>query len=53
MASDRLRALPPRSPDAVTTLVDTNVLLDILTDDLKWADWSGSALAEARDAGNW
>lgn len=32
--------------------VDTNVLLDILTDDPTWADWSGSALAEARDAGN-
>ncbi|MGC4749741.1 type II toxin-antitoxin system VapC family toxin [Micromonospora sp. DT201] len=52
MASDRLRALPPRPPDATTTLVDTNVLLDILTDDPKWADWSGTALAEARDAGN-
>ncbi|MEV1073138.1 type II toxin-antitoxin system VapC family toxin [Micromonospora parva] len=52
MASDRLRALPARSPDAVTTLVDTNVLLDIFTDDPKWADWSAYALAEARDAGN-
>ncbi|QLD28492.1 type II toxin-antitoxin system VapC family toxin [Micromonospora carbonacea subsp. aurantiaca] len=35
----------------VTTLVDTNVLLDIFTDDPKWADWSGEALAAARDAG--
>ncbi|RQX08659.1 DNA-binding protein [Micromonospora ureilytica] len=52
MASDRLRAVPTRPPDAVTTLVDTNVLLDILTDDPKWAEWSGTALAEARDAGN-
>ncbi|MET8525008.1 type II toxin-antitoxin system VapC family toxin [Micromonospora sp. NPDC005172] len=52
MASDRLRAVPSRSSDAVTTLVDTNVLLDILTDDPKWAEWSGAALAEARDAGN-
>ncbi|MEU5911899.1 type II toxin-antitoxin system VapC family toxin [Micromonospora sp. NPDC047527] len=52
MASDRLRALPSRSPDATTTLVDTNVLLDILTDDPKWAEWSGTALAEARDAGS-
>ena len=50
MASDRLRALPVRSPDATTTLVDTNVLLDILTDDPKWAEWSGTALAEARAA---
>ncbi|MET8368603.1 type II toxin-antitoxin system VapC family toxin [Micromonospora profundi] len=52
MASDRFRALPSRSPDATTTLDDTNVLLDILTDDPKWAEWSGNALAEARDAGN-
>jgi predicted nucleic acid-binding protein len=52
VASERLRAVPPRPPDAVTTLVDTNVLLDILTDDPKWAEWSGTALAEARDAGN-
>ncbi|WP_084597937.1 type II toxin-antitoxin system VapC family toxin [Micromonospora chokoriensis] len=48
----RDRALPARSPDATTTLVDTNVLLDILTDDPKWAEWSGTALAEARDAGD-
>jgi predicted nucleic acid-binding protein len=35
----------------LVTLVDTCVLLDILTDDPKWADWSGRALADARDAG--
>ncbi|MCZ7375674.1 type II toxin-antitoxin system VapC family toxin [Micromonospora sp. WMMC250] len=52
MASERLRAVPSRPSDATTTLVDTNVLLDILTDDPKWAEWSGAALAEARDAGN-
>jgi predicted nucleic acid-binding protein len=33
------------------TLVDTCVLLDVLTDDEKWADWSASALADARDTG--
>jgi predicted nucleic acid-binding protein len=33
------------------TLVDTCVLLDILTDDPKWADWSENAVADARDAG--
>lgn len=51
MASDRLRAVAPRSADSATTLVDTNVLLDIFTDDPSWADWSGRALAEARDSG--
>lgn len=35
----------------MVTLVDTCVLLDILVDDPKWADWSGRALADARDAG--
>lgn len=29
------------------TLVDTNVLLDIATDDERWADWSVAALARA------
>lgn len=33
------------------TLVDSNVLLDVLTADPVWAEWSGSALAEAFDAG--
>lgn len=51
MANDRLRAVVPRSAHSATTLVDTNVLLDIFTDDPRWADWSGQALAEARDAG--
>jgi predicted nucleic acid-binding protein len=34
-----------------TTLVDTNVLLDIVTDDPVWGEWSGQALAEAFDSG--
>ena len=34
-----------------TTLVDTNVLLDVLTDDAEWGDWSSAALAAAFDAG--
>lgn len=29
------------------TLVDTNVLLDVLTDDPQWADWSLARLEEA------
>lgn len=33
------------------TLVDSNVLLDVLTEDPKWFDWSAQALAEASDAG--
>ena len=28
------------------TLVDTNVILDIVTDDPVWAEWSASALAQ-------
>jgi len=33
------------------TLVDSNVLLDILTEDPMWSGWSGDALAEAVEAG--
>jgi predicted nucleic acid-binding protein len=33
------------------TLVDSNVLLDILTEDPVWLDWSSNALAEAAEAG--
>jgi len=33
------------------TLVDTNVLLDVLTDDPTWGTWSSQALASAFDAG--
>jgi predicted nucleic acid-binding protein len=33
------------------TLVDSSVLLDVLTDDPTWADWAEGALAAARDAG--
>nr|WP_052165513.1 type II toxin-antitoxin system VapC family toxin [Micromonospora purpureochromogenes] len=51
MASERVRAVAGRAADTVATLVDTNVLLDVFTDDPKWADWSGDALAASRDAG--
>lgn len=37
--------------DAPGTLVDTNVLLDLLTRDEKWLAWSSQALEEAADAG--
>lgn len=33
----------------MTVLVDSNVLLDIATDDSRWAEWSSNALAEAAD----
>lgn len=36
---------------AAGTLVDSNVLLDIFTDDPKWAEWSAERLADAFDRG--
>jgi predicted nucleic acid-binding protein len=33
------------------TLVDSSVLLDVLTEDPEWLDWSGAALARAADSG--
>lgn len=36
---------------ATGTLVDSNVLLDILTEDPVWEDWSTDALADAAEAG--
>lgn len=36
-------------PDA--TLVDSNVLLDVLTEDPSWLDWSVAALENAADVG--
>lgn len=33
------------------TLVDSNVLLDIVTQDPRWSGWSGDALARAADGG--
>ncbi|WP_029088673.1 type II toxin-antitoxin system VapC family toxin [Brevibacterium album] len=37
--------------DTPRTLIDSNVLLDVLTDDENWADWSTRALSEALDRG--
>jgi len=34
---------------AVPVLVDSNVLIDILTEDQRWFDWSATALASAAD----
>lgn len=36
---------------AVGTLVDSNVLLDVLTDDAVWGGWSASALGAAARSG--
>ena len=36
---------------AVGVLVDSNVLLDLFTNDAAWAAWSAARLAEAFDAG--
>jgi predicted nucleic acid-binding protein len=46
----------PHAYTAVTagwaaTLVDSSVMLDVLTGDAAWAQWSGDALAQARDDG--
>jgi predicted nucleic acid-binding protein len=41
-----LQAVPP------VLLVDTCVLLDILTANRDWADWSATAVADARDTGD-
>ena len=35
----------------MTTLVDSNVLLDFLSQDEEWSDWSASMLAEAAEQG--
>ena len=33
------------------TLVDSNVLLDLFTEDATWMEWSSNALAPAAEAG--
>ena len=35
----------------LVTLVDSDVLLDVVTDDPQWGEWSASLLASALDAG--
>lgn len=36
----------------MTTLVDANVLLDVITEDKRWMSWSADALAEAAAHGD-
>ncbi|MGH3096668.1 MAG: type II toxin-antitoxin system VapC family toxin [Streptosporangiales bacterium] len=50
MATERhLRSVPPLAD--TMTLVDSSVLIDVLTQDRVWAGWSEQALADARDRG--
>lgn len=35
----------------MTTLVDSNVILDVVTDDAEWGDWSASILSGAAQQG--
>jgi predicted nucleic acid-binding protein len=39
------------APIRRVTLIDSCVLLDVITDDDQWADWSGRQIAAAMDAG--
>jgi predicted nucleic acid-binding protein len=51
VASERIRAVPDRDGGTTVTLVDSNVLLDIFTEDPAWSKWSETALATAREVG--
>ncbi|MGH3766894.1 MAG: type II toxin-antitoxin system VapC family toxin [Pseudonocardiaceae bacterium] len=42
---------PARAVYRPATLVDSDVLLDVLTADPTWGEWSEAALTQARDAG--
>jgi predicted nucleic acid-binding protein len=44
-----LRDLKSRLRNRRGVLVDSNVLLDVATDDAQWAEWSARALAECAD----
>ncbi|MBA2258914.1 MAG: type II toxin-antitoxin system VapC family toxin [Acidobacteria bacterium] len=35
----------------MATLVDSNVILDVVTDDAEWGDWSASMLSRAAQSG--
>lgn len=35
----------------MSTLVDSNVILDVVTDDQEWGDWSAAMLSEAAQQG--
>lgn len=41
----------PRLSSAPGTLVDSNVLLDVMTENNEWFEWSSESLAEAAESG--
>ena len=49
LTTDQIMALA--EPTDVETLVDSNVILDVFTDDRVWGEWSSTALAQAADRG--
>ena len=51
MPSEQRRAQLILVPERPVTLVDSSVLLDVLTNDPAWSQWSSRALAEASDLG--
>ena len=53
MAKRVLRAREPNAQYAVSryVLIDSNVLIDVIDNDLKWADWSEAQLAPLAEAG--
>ena len=50
MATEPLASLTAIASRPVT-LVDSSVILDIVTEDPAWSEWSAAALAEALDDG--
>jgi predicted nucleic acid-binding protein len=44
-------ASDPSALERPVTMVDSSVLLDVLTDDVVWGEWSRQALARASDEG--
>ena len=47
--SPAITSLRARLKECRGTLVDSNILLDIATNDPKWSEWSGRALAECAE----
>ena len=50
MTTDEIMALT-RGRCVAVTLVDANVILDIVTEDPEWLDWSAAALEDAGEHG--
>lgn len=51
MPNEPGRGQPSLVANRLITLVDSSVILDVLTDDPAWSQWSGRALADASDGG--